>query len=375
MNMKRLLLLSAITAIGVTAAACADERSITTEPVGALGFGINLAKQSTNLPRGYIRFPSAVPSATPSNDSLIVVLRGLDTLPAGSSYAVWVADDSSTTWFRATGARLTAVRTDTSFNAAGDPVFTPTTFVSTGVSGFSNGGAGESFRFATSRASITGVAATNIGVALVTIETSAAATTPSNNRIIWARRSERNGAGGGANDSSFVRFGTFGKSVALQYAYSVTTNAGAANLLITPRGRVEVRGPVMVLNDSNYMRPPAGYYYAAYAIKFDTLQGRFQDTVYLGRRTTPFPEQISLYDADFGQSSNPAPNIVLEASRTILGMRTRVSADSLPKARGTPPWKEFGLVAVTLESKRSVEGKMGSSIIMQAFLPKSIRGR
>jgi hypothetical protein len=375
MAMTRKFLLSSVVAAAVLAAACADERSITTEPVGDLGFGINLAKQSTNLPRGYIRFPSAVPSANPSNDSLIVVLRGLDSLPAGSNYAVWVADDSSTAWFRATGARLTAVRVDTTFNRAGDPVFAPTTFVTTGVNGFSNGGSGESFRFATSRAAITGVGTTNIGVALVTIETSATATTPSNNRIIWARRSERNGAGGGANDSSFVRFGTFGKSVALQFAYSITTNAGAANLVILPRGRVEVRGPVMVLNDSNYLRPPAGYYYAAYAIKFDTLQGRFQDTVYLGRRTTPFPEQISLYDADFGQATNPAPGIVLESSRTILGMRTRVSADSLPKAQGTKPWREFGLVAVTLESKRAVEGKMGSSIIMQAFLPKSIRGR
>ncbi len=375
MNMKRILILTAMAAVGITAAACADERAITTEPVGDLGFGINLAKQATNLPRGYIKFPSAVPSATPTNDSLIVVLRGLDTLPAGSSYAVWVADDSSTAWFRATGARLTAVRIDTSFNAVGDPVFTPTPFVTNGVNGFSNGGSGESFRFATSRASITGVGTTIIGVALVTIETSATATTPSTNRIIWARRSQRNGTGGGANDSSFVRFGTFGKSLLSEYAYSTTTNAGNANLLITPRGRVEVRGPVMVLNDSNYLRPPAGYYYAAYAIKFDTLQSRFQDTVYLGRRTTPFPEQISLYDADFGQATNPAPNIVLESSRTILGMRTRVSADSLPKAQGVVPWREFGLVAVTLESKRAVEGKMGSSIIMQAFLPKSIRGR
>ena len=375
MAMKRLFILSSALAAGLLAGACADKRAILTEPVGDLGFGINLAKQATNLPRGYIRFPAAVPSATPTTDSLIVALRGLDTLAVGSSYAVWVADDSSTAWFRATGARLTAVRTDTSINAAGDPVFVPTTFVTNGVNGFSNGGPGESFRFATSRASITGVGTTTIGVALVTIETSAAATTPSNNRIIWARRSERNGPGGGANDSSFVRFGTFGKSIAQQFAFSITTNAGAANLVILPRGRVEVRGPVMVMNDSNYLRPPAGYYYAAYAIKFDTVQGRFQDTVYLGRRTTPFPEQISLYDADFGQATNPAPGIVLEGSGTILGMRTRVTADSIPKAQGTRPWKEFGLVAVTLESKRSIEGKMGSSIIMQAFLPKSIRGR
>ncbi len=376
MARKRPFILGSIM-IGVTvAAACSDERAITTEPVGALGFGINLAKQATNLPRGVTRFPSAVPSATIANDSLIVSLRGLDALPAGSQYRVWVADDSSSTWFPATNANLRITRVDTTFNAAGDPVFPPAIVQTTGVTGFSNGGSNVAVRFATSRAAITGVAATNIGVVLVTIETTPNPTTPSTERrILWSRRSQRFGAGGGANDSAGVNFGTFGRSLATQYLYSTSNAASVPSLAINPRGRVEVRGSIMVVDDSNYTRPPRGFYYAAYAVKFDTLRGRFSDTVYLGRRTTPFPEQISLFDADFG-GTNPAPAIVLEPQQVILGMRTRVSADSLPKAiTAGRPWREFGLVVITLQSKNTVEGSMGSSIVTQAFLPQSVRGR
>lgn len=375
MASKRSLILGAMV-IGVSvAAACSDERAITTEPIGDLGFGINLGKQSTNLPRGVIRFPAAVPSATPTNDSLFVSLRGIDVLPAGSQYRIWVADDSSTTWFPATNGNLRITRTDTTFNQAGDPVFTPTTVQTTGISGFNAGGSNVIMRYATARPNITGVGTTAIGVVMVTIESNANATTPSTDRrILWSRRSQRFGTGGGANDSAGVNFGTFGKSLATQYLYSGSTAASVVTMPIVPRGRVEVRGPVMVFNDSNYTRPPRGFYYAAYAVKFDTLRGRFSDTVYLGRRTTPYPEQVSLYDADFG-GTNPAPGIVLEPQQVILGMRTRVSADSLPKAQGTKPWKEFGLVAITLESKNATEGRMGSSIIMQAFLPQSVRGR
>lgn len=377
MAMQRTLLLGAVAATVALVAACTDERAITTEPVGDLGFGINLAKQTTNLPRGFLRFPSLVPSANPANDSLIVTLRGLDSLASGSQYRIWVADDSTETFFPATNGNLRVTKTDTGFNTAGDPVVTSRPTLTTGVTGFSNGGANTEVRFATSRSAITGVGTTRIGVILVSIETAPAATTPSvTRRVIWGRRSQRIGTGGGANDSTGARFGTFGKSLAREFLFSTTSNAGASVQAIIPRGRVEVRGPIMVLNDSNYVRAPQGYYYAAYAVKFDTVRGRFQDTVYLGRRTTPFPEQISLFDADFGAATNPAPAIVLEPQQVILGMRTRVSADSIPKATsGGRPWKEFGLVAVTLQSKNAPEGRMGANIVTQSFLPQSIRGR
>jgi hypothetical protein len=127
----------------------------------------------------------------------------------------------------------------------------------------------------------------------------------------------------------------------------------------------------MVLNDSNYFRPPVGYYYNAYAVKYDTT-GKFADTVYLGRRTSPYPERISLFEAD---KTNPAPTAVFDAPRVIFAMATRVSTDTIAKANTTPAWLNFGEVRVNLQSKLSAEGRMGPNTVMQAFLPKSVRGR
>ena len=380
MNPMRIFVLAAVTGALLVTAACEDNRAITTEPVGDLGFGINLAREATNLPRGSIRFPATVQNVNPALDSLVVSLSGLDSLPAGTSYMVWVADDSSTTWFRARGARLQIFQSDTSINAVGDPVILNSNSLVTGVDRFSNGGSNRLQRFATSRAAITGLGIGQVGVGMVSIETTADPAQPSANRqIIWGRRIRRNGniANVPANDSTFVRFGSFGRSEASEYVYSTTSIGRASVLQILPRGRVEVRGSILVINDSNYTRPPAGYYYAAYAVKFDTINARAADTAYLGRRTTPFPEQISLFNADFG-SENPAPGIVLVPQNVILGMRTRVSADTIAIARANPPrraWAEFGRVTVTLESKDGIEGRMGSAIIMQQILPQSIRGR
>ena len=116
---------------------------------------------------------------------------------------------------------------------------------------------------------------------------------------------------------------------------------------IVPRGRVEVRGKIMVVNDSNYFRPPVGYYYNGWAIKFDTT-ARHVDTVYLGRRTSPFPERNSLYEAD---KENPSPDVVFDSPKVIFAMATRVSTDTIPEANSTPPWLNFGIVRVNLQSK------------------------
>ena len=56
-------------------------------------------------------------------------------------------------------------------------------------------------------------------------------------------------------------------------------------------------------------------------------------------------------------------------------MASRVSTDTIPDANGTPPWVNFGIVRVNLQSKYSQEGRMGPNTVLQAFLPPSIRGR
>lgn len=370
MTSMRKLLVGALTAGVVLTAACENNRSITTEHFGELGFGTNFAKTASNLPRGSVTFPSAiVASATPANDSVIISLAGLDSLTTGT-YTVWFGNDSATKWVRATSMNVRVTQIDSSLNALGDPVFTTTVTNRTGVAGSRAGGSNRAFRFATSRATATGMAATDsLNVVLVSVEAGAPGAAPGEARALWGRRSQA------SSGVASIRFGTFGRGIpssagapAANQEFVIATNG---NMTIVPRGRVEVRGKIMVLNDSNYFRPPVGYYYNAYAIKFDST-GKFQDTVYLGRRTSPYPARTSLYEAD---KSNPAPDVVFDSPLVIFAMATRVSTDTLPKANGTPPWLDFGAVRINIESKYAQEGRMGPATVMQATLPKSVRGR
>ena len=378
MTFMRSLFVGALSAALLVTAACEDNRSTTLEPVGALGFGTNFAKTSTNLPRGTVTFPVAiVASATPSTDSVIVTLAGLDSLTTGT-YTVWLANDSATTFVRVTNMNLTITRLDSTLNAAGDPIFTPTVTPRLGVSGFKLGGSNYALRVATARDAATGIAAgDSLNVVVISIETAATpGASPGAVRPLWARRSQASAA-----RVSGLRFGDFGRAIPLlagspaanqEYVIATSSTAGVATMTIVPRGRVEVRDKIMIANDSNYFRPPVGYYYNAYAVKFDTT-GRFNDTLYIGRRTAPYPDRgISLYEVD---KTNPAPNVVFDTPRVIYAMATRVSTDTLPKANSTPPWRNFGLVRSNLQSKYSQEGRMGPNTILEATLPKSVRGR
>ena len=376
----RLILAGAISAALIATTACEDTRSTTLEPVGDLGFGTVLAKTSTNLPRGFVNFPAAiVASATPANDSVIVTLSGLDSLTTGT-YTVWFGNDSATKWVRATSLNIRTTRVDSSINAAGDPVFTTTVTNSNGVSGFRSGGSNKAFRVATSRATATGMAAgDSLNVVLVSVEAGATpGATPGPARPLWARRSQAN-----ASRVAGLRFGTFARGIPAagnagnpganqEFVIATSSVTGVASMTIVPRGRVEVRGKILVANDSNYLRPPVGYFYNAYAIKLDST-GKFVDTVYMGRRTAPYPNRsTSLFEADV---SNPAPDVVFDSPRVIFAMATRVSTDTLPKANSTPAWLDFGFVRINLESKYAAEGTMGPVTVLEATLPKSVRGR
>lgn len=370
--MRLLLATAALAAAG--AAACGGERSVTSAPAGDLGFGINFARTATNLPRGTATFPATVTAtgAVAATDSVVLTLAGLDSLTTGS-YVVWAANDSATKFAKLDAFTVTVTRLDSTVNALGDPVFTPTVTVRSAQTALRAGGSNLTFRIAAPRSAFGALAATDsLNTVLVTQEANAGAATPGEVRFLWARRSQAN-----ASRVASIRFGNFARGI------PATANAGnpAANqefvvatngaMTIVPRGRVEVRGKIMVLNDSNYFRPPVGYYYNAYTIKYDTT-GRFVDTVYLGRRTSPFPERISLFEAD---KSNPAPNAVFDSPRVVYAMATRVSADTIAKANSTPAWLNFGEVRVNLQSKFAAEGRMGPNTLMQAILPKSVRGR
>jgi hypothetical protein len=361
-------------AAAVGAAACGDERSVTSAPVGDLGFGINLARTATNLPRGTVTFPATVTAtgAAAATDSVVLLLAGLDSLTSGS-YVVWAANDSATKFAKLEAFNVTATRIDSTVNALGDPVFTPTITVRTGQTALRSGGPNVTFRIAAPRSAFAALgAADSLNTVLVSQEANTGVTTPGEVRFLWARRSQA-----ATNRVASVRFGAFARGIpaagragspAANQEFVVATNGA---MTIVPRGRVEVRGKILVVNDSNYLRPPVGYYYNAYAVKYDTT-GRFVDTVYLGRRTSPYPERISLFDAD---KSNPAPTAVFDSPRVIFAMATRVSTDTIADANSTPPWLNFGEVRINLQSKFSAEGRMGPSTVMQAILPKSVRGR
>ncbi len=355
----------------VAIGACSDERSTTLEPVGALGFGTVLARTATNLPRGTVTFPVAISaSATPATDSVIVTLAGLDSLTSGS-YTLWFANDSATKFAPVTSMNITVTRVDSTINAAGDPVFAPTMPTRNNVASFRAGGSNLSFRVATARnAAPAMVAADSLNTLLISIEPGATGAAPTEVRPLWARRSQ-----GGTTRVASLRFGNFARGIpasagspAANQEFVVATNGV---MTIVPRGRVEVRGKILIANDSNYFRPPVGYYYNGYAVKFDTT-GRFNDTLYIGRRTSPFPARVSLYESD---KTNPAPDVVFNSPLVIFAMATRVSTDTLPKANSSPPWLNFGLVRVNLQSKFSQEGRMGPATVLEATLPKSVRGR
>lgn len=375
--MRLAVLTSVVLAVAVTAA-CNEERAITTEPVGARGFGQNLVKAQSNLPRGRVVFPATpAASATPANDSIIVELGGLDSL-TGGNYVVWVGNDSATKFVRATGS-LTVLRTDTTLNASGDPVFSTTTVPIGTVNQFSNGGSNRLLRFATTRAAIGINNADSANLVLVSVESGTAAAAPGTRRPLWARRSQAAAVGG--RTIAGIRFGNYNSRLASEYVFATSAAANqvfgpaafSATTLIIPRGRIEVRGAIYTVNDSNYYRPPVGYYYEAWAIRTDTL-GRFIDTISLGHKATPAPGRLSFFSADteitdplymFG---TPTP--------VIFASQHRVSSDSIPAAVvNSTPWREFAWTYVTLQNKLSPAGRMGANVVMLVNNPSSISFR
>ena len=179
-----------------------------------------------------------------------------------------------------------------------------------------------------------------------------------------------------------LRFGNYAPRIADEYVFASTANTSAAfgpgifnaTMLIIPRGRVEVRGPIFTVNDSNYYRPPVGYYYEAFAIRTDTL-GRFVDTVSLGVKASPYPNRISFFTADI---ENPDPTAFYGSpTPVIVASQHRVSADSIPDAKVVAgrPWAGFAFVYVTLQNKAAPMDRMGAVAITTSGLPSSILGR
>jgi hypothetical protein len=342
--MSRRLLGAALGATLVLGA-CDEERADINSPDFPTAHGFGLVASGNALPRGQVRWQATAP-----HDSIQVTLNGLDSLASGS-YAIWVGDTLGTSFKRLSGT-LRAVRADTTFDADGNPIRTDVPFEHGVVTAFRNGGPNQTLTFRTNRASA-GLGATDpVNHLIVTVETDANATTPSDAKFLFARR------GTAALSTVNLIFGNYAPAVADQYQY-----------VNSIRGRGGFRGPVLMVTDSLMSRPPRGFYFAAYAFKA-ALGGITPDTVYLGEQRSPYPNRsLSQRDADIRITD---PENVFDQPYQIRAGQFRLSADSIAKLPATTPWKEYFEVWVTLQNKAAQDGRMGPNRVAFGVIPAVI---
>lgn len=367
--MRRTTALLAFVASAALMVACEEDRATLSEPITSNAFGFNLVPNATNNPTiSSVVFQFKRTAASTNPDSVIVTLRGFDTLTTGT-YTVWIGDSTGTvaSFKRATGG-ATLVRTDTTFNADGGVIATPTTIQLGNTSSFRFGSPREVITLRFSRATAGLAASDSMKIVLVTVEADANATTPNLSGVaFWARRGE--GTANVATEVIATRTGALRLGKFVEGAQSLPFDV----FIPTIRGRGFFQGPLLFVNDSSLARPPIGYYYALWAIKaaVGTTPG---DTVFLGDQRSPFPRRdISHFDADV---SVPDPLVVLTNPPSILAGSVRVSADTLGLtgttcANDQPgcPWRGFTEIWVTLEPKAGIRGRMGVMRIANGFVP------
>jgi hypothetical protein len=347
--MNRRLLIGALAATAVLGA-CDEERADINSPDFPTAYGFQLVNAGTTHPRGTARFGVAAAQL----DSLQLTLLGLDSLASGV-YAVWVGDSLGQSFKRVSGV-LRSVRADTTFDADGNPIRTDVPFDIGTVSSFSNGGHNQTLTFRTTRAAAGLDAADPMQHVIVSVETDAAATTPSDVRFLFARRGDA-GISGNARSPALI-FGNYGPDALSQYRF-----------VNTIRGRGGFRGPVLMITDSLMARPPKGFYYAASVFKI-ALAGIVPDTTYLGEQRSPYPNRaLSQRDADIRITD---PENVFDSPYQIRAGQFRVSADTIPGMPSDFPWKEYFTIRVTLQNKAGIEGRMSPNTVAFAPVPTVI---
>jgi hypothetical protein len=364
----------ALAAVAFLGAACDDAHTDVNAPDGGVAYGFQLAGDGRNLPSVQLTYrrPAGTAQVPSVDSSLTITLSGLDSLTS-RVYQVWLADlNADSTGLvdvvKATG-QLRAIRTDSTVNAEGDIVTTESShLVSNAGSSFSNGGPATRVVLRATRAS-SGTNAFGRAIVLVTIEENANATTPGPIRPLWARRSGRGDetaeviAGPitiAAVSTANGRFGNFAFRAANEYRFSPVG-----------RGRGDVLGSVLTLDDSSLARPPVGYYYSAALVQRDSASNSPMDTLDLGAQTAPYPRRgVSLFDADVG---TPDP-VVQVAPPSIAAAASRLVADTVPTlASRALPYKGFAEVRITLESKYGRPDVMAPTIVVSGTVPGVVR--
>lgn len=367
----------AAAAFALLAGACDDARTDVSAPDGGIAYGFQLAGDGRSVPSIQLRYrrPAGTAQTPPVDSSLTITLRGLDSLTT-RVYQVWLANlnaDSTALVdvVKATG-QLRWVRTDSTVNAEGDIVATEVSgVISSAGSSFTNGGPATRGELRVTRAS-TGTNAFTRQLVLVTLEQDANATAPGDVRPLWARLSDRGsetaevipGPTGpvtiAATSIATGRFGNFASKPANEYRF-----------VPVGRGRGDVLGRVLTLDDSALARPPVGYYYSAALVKRDSATNAATDTLDLGAQTAPWPRRtVSLFDADV---SIPDPVVQL-VPPSIAAAASRLVADTVPGlVLDAHPYKGLAEARITLESKYGRADVMAPTVVVSGTVPGVVR--
>ncbi|MDQ6635078.1 MAG: hypothetical protein M3Z10_10030 [Gemmatimonadota bacterium] len=324
---------------------CSQDRAAVTDPFGPPAYNFRLSKVGTNLPHG------TVDVTAPATDStgIKVTLQGLEPLTSGV-YQLWLGSqtDSAASGFVKAVGSLVVARTDTTVNAAGDPVFrTDTTLRQSNVSSFTIGGAKLTIIVNITKLSL-GSDPLAKNLLLVTVEDNASATTPGASRPLWRSFSTTTSSSGPLN------FGTFNAKPDSAYVF-----------VLSGRGTASVFGGILVLDDSALSRPPVGYYYAVFAVKRDSV-GKAVDTLALGAQTAPYPNRSqSLRDADI----TLIPGVVIASPPEILAAANRIKSDTIPRLDKATPYAGFTDLIITLQHKKGAGTIASPAIALSAIFP------
>lgn len=339
-------------AVGVLAiGACRDDRASVTEPFGPTSFNARLITAPLGIPNGDISvIDSGDVTEGGSNaptETVVFRFASLDSLVGTNVYQVFLGTEGGT--LAPAVGELAVVRTDTTLDAAGDPVPSETITTQSNTSSFQNGGSNITVYLSVPRAQFA-----NADLALVTIEANAGATTPtlSGPRPLWSRL---NAGGGGV-----FSFGTYDPDPAKEMVF-----------VPTGRGISRFRGNVLTVSDSALSRPPVGYYYETHVLARNATGVDEAASLNLGPQTAPAPSRVSLIDADV---SIPDP-VVIARPAQIRAAAARLMTDSLASRGGSAAACRFvGLseIFVTLEAKAGRRNFRSPTVILQGTTPTAV---
>lgn len=326
-------------------AACSDDRASLLEPLGSPSVNFGLSTAGATLPAGTIVKGGTGPAAR-----YTITLSRLEELEGNSVYQVWLgkmdAEGAVTGYRPATGTVSVTVPDGDDEGSARDTLEsqTPGSF-------FSRGGTGATAVVIVDSTSL-GERTFDYNFVLVSVEDNTNATAPGTfSRPLWGQPVTT------ATGTRNMTFGYFDEEDPYVYVAS-------------GRGLASARDGILISNDSGLTRPPRGYYYAAYLVSIDTLEGVLltDSTVVIGDLILP-TRTGTLRDADI----TTIPGVVLDEPPSIAAAYTRFDASTIDRLSSRPrPFINFTEFLITLKQKRADEGTVPPVVILRGTVPATL---